>query len=112
MSLKPIDLQTNILQMNNAAKEVFKGKDTSLQQQQFAASLVEKESHDKDNKISQVDKVESLIAPLENEFKDHRSRQEKDRRKSEHGHEQGEEEKKELSFFDDPVKGRLIDIKE
>jgi len=111
MSLKPIDLQTNILQMNNAAKEVTRGKDVSLQQQQYASAMSAKEGVEKESRIGEVDPVEALIAPLENEFKDHRSRQEKDRKKfdGQGGEEKAEEEK---SFFDDPKKGRLIDIKE
>ncbi len=111
MSLKPIDLQTNILQMNNAAKEVNKSKDVSLQQQQYAHAMSNKESLEKDSKISEIDAVEQSTAPLEDEFKDSRSKQEKEKRNFE-GKNKAELKEEEKSFFDDPKKGFLIDIKE
>ncbi len=110
MSLKPIDAQINILQMNNAAKEISKGKNIEQEKQHFAASLVEKEGVEKSKKVEEPEKVESTMAPLENEIKDERHKDEKNQ-KSEH-EKKSKEEKEKTKLFQDPSKGVFIDIKE
>jgi hypothetical protein len=110
--MKPLDLQVNILQMNNAAKEITKQKQGSIHQQNYAAAHTVKESVEKNEKVSKTDRVEAAIPPMENEVKDERSKKEKFLEKKWHDKPEKEKEKKNSDFFEDPEKGRFIDIKE
>ncbi len=108
--MKPIDIQTNILQMNNAAKEISKQKGADLNNQNYAAALIEKNSVEKGNKIVEADKVESALHVLENEVKDNRSRNQGGKKEQNKKSKEEKEESQEL--FVDPNKGFMIDIKE
>ncbi len=110
MSLKPLDAQINILQMNNAAKEITKGKDIDSNKQNIAASLVEKDSLEKSSKVDKTDKVESTIAPLENEVKDDRNKNQNS--KNDDDSKSKSKDGKDSKLFDEPLKGLFIDLKE
>ena len=107
--MKPIDIQTNILQMSNAMKEISKQKQGNLHQLSFAASVSEKEHLKKENTVEEVDKIEATVGPLENELKDERGKKFK---KNEAEKRKKEESEKKKSLFQDPDKGYFIDIKE
>lgn len=115
MSIKPVDLQTNILQLNVAAKEITKLKETSREQQLYAATLSEKEGKENPDKVEKVDKVEATIAPLENEIKDDRSKGHKNKKnagKQKRESESAFYEDEKDNIFSDPSKGQIIDIRE
>lgn len=108
MAIKPIDMQTNVLQIDNAAKEIQKHKEIDIQKQNVALALQEKQSIEKSKKIEQPTKVESTLEALDNDLNKRNQEKSKQEKKKKQ-----EEQKKETSFFSkDPLKGNLIDIKE
>lgn len=112
MGLKPLDVQINILQMDTAAKEIHKSKETDLNKQHFAASLIEKDSKESSEKVDKVDRVEATLAPLENEVKDDRSKKQRQHKLTQEELEKNKRKKAEKELFKDPSKGFFIDIKE
>jgi len=112
MSLKPIDIQTNILQMNNAAAELNKQKGSNINNVNYAASMTEKASVEKSSKIEETDKVEPTLHALDNEEKDKSQMQGQGEGEKKQKKELNEKEKEDLKLFDDPSKGHFIDIKE
>ncbi|HOJ50287.1 MAG TPA: hypothetical protein PKW55_05700 [Spirochaetota bacterium] len=110
MAMKPIDLQVNILQMDNASQEIQKQKKVDVNQQNYAASLIERESIEGKSKVEKTDKIQSTIPATENEKKDERKKEMKHNKKNKESSKDIEEDKD--NIFTDPDKGMIIDIRE
>jgi len=110
MAMKPIDLQVNILQMDSANQEIQKQKKIDTNQQKYAASFIEKESIEGKSKVEKTEKIQSTIAPTENEKKDERK---KDMKKQKEGEKNSSQKNdNDEGIFKDPDKGIIIDIRE
>jgi len=111
VAIKPLDLQTNILHMDKAVKEMSKQKEMDIELQKLAAALQEKKTIEQENKIEEVAFLDPSLQVLDREEKD---RNQKFQEKKEKKQEKEKEKKKNTSdsLFKDPSKGRLIDIKE
>lgn len=106
MSIKPIDLQTLFMHMNQVGKEQALQRGGLLMQQAIAGSELVQETEHKDNSVNETKSISD--GPEEIHDDEEGASGKRRRRKKQGGKEQKEDESS--NYFSDPALGKNIDI--